>query len=70
VFGGTFVGTGTATRFFDRFEQGGLYGAGENRLMYFFADAPAQSQTPEPTSLVLLASGMAGVLVRRRYGRR
>jgi hypothetical protein len=68
AFGGTFVGTGTALRFFDPFDEAGKFGAGENTLVFEFGDSA--TATPEPASLLLVATGIAGFVARRRYAGR
>lgn len=65
AFAATFVGTGTALRFFDPFDEEGKFGAGENTLVFQFGDAA--TATPEPASLLLVATGIAGLVARRRY---
>jgi PEP-CTERM motif len=70
VFIATFTGSGIATAFFRgpvADPDGALFFA--DRITYDFAPAPP-SPTPEPGSLLLLCTGAAGLLVRRRVRRR
>ena len=63
AFSASLTGHGYAARFFDR-RPDGRYVAGENRLSYIFTES--QTQTPEPASVVLLATGVAGLIARKR----
>jgi hypothetical protein len=64
AFSAALRGIGFTSRFWDNNADGRFF-AGENRLSYFFTDAAASS-TPEPASILLLATGLAGVVARRR----
>jgi len=68
LFIATFAGTGIATAHFRgpiADTQGALFFA--DNITYDFAPAP--SPTPEPASLLLLGTGAAGLLARRRVRR-
>lgn len=67
AFSADLTGSGFATRFFDLDEPRQLWWAGENRLSFFFVEPAAA--TPEPASLLLLATGVAGVAARKRLMR-
>lgn len=62
----SFFGAGRVTAFFasNSLDGGAQYTA--TRLLYEFEDV---APTPEPASLLLLGSGIAGLLLRRRAGR-
>jgi PEP-CTERM motif len=64
AFSAALTGIGFTFRFWDNNGDGRFF-AGENRLSYFFTDAAASS-TPEPASILLLATGLAGVVARRK----
>ena len=63
AFSAGLTGTGLTDRFWDN-NGDGRFVAGENRLTYVFAEPSAA--TPEPASLLLLATGIAGVAARKR----
>lgn len=64
AFAGDFVGSGTAFRVFDPNEDG-TWVAGENQYQFRFAD-PSEP-VPEPTTLLLFATGAAVAGARRRW---
>lgn len=64
AFSAGLTGAGFASRFWDN-NRDGLFFAGENRLTYFFSE-PAAPPVPEPASLLLLATGVAGIAARKR----
>jgi hypothetical protein len=63
AFSADLIGSGTATRFFDLDEPAGLWWAGENRLSFLIVEPAAA--TPEPASLLLLATGITGLAARK-----
>jgi hypothetical protein len=64
LFNAAFTGNGHVVRFFDRLDDG-RYVGGENQIVFAF-DSSSSAPVPEPATLVLLASGLGGVLARAR----
>lgn len=65
AFSAGLTGSGLTDRFWFNNRDGRFF-AGESRLSFIFADAAA---TPEPASMLLLATGLAGLAARKRLTR-
>jgi hypothetical protein len=63
IFAGSLTGSGIAS--LPYFPSRGVYEWEERRLNYVFGEAPAAA-TPEPATMLLLGTGLAGLIASRR----
>lgn len=64
IFAGSLTGSGIAS--LPYFPSRGVYEWEEGRLNYVFGEMPAAA-TPEPATMLLLGTGLAGLIARRRF---